>query len=60
MSAIDLQLIWKGNLRFFGSVGTRHVCLDGEKKTGVSPVGLTRIAARDSRRGPSRLSIWGW
>ena len=38
MSAIDLQLVWQGGLRFSGTIGEQHICLDGEKKEGISPV----------------------
>jgi putative redox protein len=38
MAAIDLQLIWQGNLQFSGSVGRQQFCLDGDKQEGISPV----------------------
>ncbi len=38
MAAIDLQLVWKGDLQFSGTVGERQIFFDGEKKEGISPV----------------------
>ena len=38
MAAIDLQLVWQGNLQFSASLGEHQLCFDGEKKDGISPV----------------------